>query len=63
MPYYEYKCSDKNCNNETTVNCKMSEMKSEIECEVCGSIMKRKIENMVCGLSIDNTNSFYRKVN
>lgn len=31
-------------------------------CE-CGTELKREISSMVCGISIDRTNSFFRKLN
>jgi hypothetical protein len=41
----------------------MSEYTPTIICEDCSSEIARKPEDLVCGLSVDNTNSFYRKTN
>jgi predicted nucleic acid-binding Zn ribbon protein len=62
MPSYQYKCSNKNCNEEKIVICKMSEYSPTIKCE-CGDIMTRKPDDLICGISIDKTNSFYRSIN
>lgn len=62
MPSYKYKCTSKNCNAEKTIVCKMSEYSPTIQCE-CGEDMIRKVDDLVCGMSIDKTNSFYRSVN
>jgi len=60
MPYYEYKCTSKQCNKETTINCKMSEMSPTIKCE-CGEIMTRKIENLVAGYQFNCSGAYGKK--
>lgn len=60
MPSYSYKCS---CGNEKIIVCKMSEYSSTIPCDKCNEQMTRKVKDLVCGLSVDKTNSFYRKTN
>jgi hypothetical protein len=40
----------------------MRDYSSTTYCE-CGELAERKPEDLVCGLTIDNTNSFYRKTN
>ena len=47
MPNYEYKCTNQTCDHELTVTCKMSQYSPIQICEVCGSDMTRKVENMV----------------
>lgn len=32
-------------------------------CKECGTEMVREVESLICGMSIDNTNTFYRKIN
>ena len=59
MPNYTYKCR---CGNEITITCSMRDYSPTTECE-CGELAERKPSDLVCGLSIDNTNSFYRKAN
>jgi len=61
LPQYIYQC--KNCNREITVTCKMSQYCPTAICDVCGESVERKVEDLVCGLSIDTTGDFYRKTN
>lgn len=63
MPRYEYQCISEECNHEIIIDCKMSEYSPIQKCEKCESDMVRKVENMVCGMSIDKTGSFYRAQN
>lgn len=60
MPRYTYKCK---CENEFDLYCKMTDYSPTVRCDKCGEMAKRKVDDLVCGLSIDNTNSFYRKTN
>lgn len=60
MPKYVYKCK---CENEIVVDCKMSEYKSLVTCDICGELAERKCDDIVCALTIDKTGSFYRKIN
>jgi putative FmdB family regulatory protein len=60
MPKYLYKCT---CGEEISVISAMKDYSPTVTCDKCGEVAERKVENMVCGLSIDNTNSFYRKCN
>lgn len=32
-------------------------------CDECGTELKREISSMVCGISIDKTGDFFRKIN
>lgn len=41
----------------------MSEYKATIKCTECDGDAVRKVDDLVCGMSIDMTNSFFRKVN
>ena len=60
MPSYEYQCSSKQCTEEKTILCKMSEYKNEILCEKCLAIMRRKPEGLVAGYQV-NCSGFYGK--
>jgi predicted nucleic acid-binding Zn ribbon protein len=60
IPSYSYICHQ--CNKEKTITCRMSEYTSTIPCE-CNNEMVRKPDDLVCGMSIDKTNSFFRSVN
>ena len=60
MPQYIYKCNK--CNKEISITCKMSDYSPTVQCD-CGKLAERKVEDLVCGLSIDTTGDFYRKTN
>ena len=32
-------------------------------CPICGTEMVREVKSLVCGMSIDTTNTFFRKIN
>lgn len=32
-------------------------------CSLCGKEMTREVESLVCGMSVDKTDTFYRRVN
>lgn len=32
-------------------------------CPICGKEMTREVSSLVCGMSVDTTNTFYRRVN
>jgi predicted nucleic acid-binding Zn ribbon protein len=59
MPSYTYKCR---CGNEIVITCSMRDYSPTAECE-CGELAERKVEDLVCGMSIDTTGDFYRKIN
>jgi hypothetical protein len=58
---YKYHCNF--CNLDEIIERKMSEYKPVENCLVCGKQMNRKVEDMSCGMSIDTTGDFYRKIN
>ena len=60
MPAYEYQCSSNECEEEKTIFCKMSEYQSEIVCEKCNAIMRRKPEGLVAEYAC-NVSGFYGK--
>jgi predicted nucleic acid-binding Zn ribbon protein len=53
-----------NCGQEENISMRMSDYSSTGHlCPICNTEMKRTIESLVCGLSVDKTNSFFRKCN
>ena len=63
---YRYECKNPECsaNGEVVVIEKPMAECSRVEyCDICGAIIERTIASMVCGMSVDNTGDFYRKVN
>lgn len=48
MPNYKFICPT---HGENTINMKMSEYKAEndYKCQICGEVMTRDINGMVCG--------------
>ena len=63
IPIYKYKCTNETCGKEINRFCRMSEYKATIKCTECDGDAVRKVDDLVCGMSIDMTNSFFRKVN
>ena len=57
MPSYKYHCIF--CNVDETIDKKMSQYKSEEPCQICGKIMKRKVEDLVS--NYQDTHGFYGK--
>lgn len=59
---YPFECPK--CNNKEIISMPITEYKSYGHyCSVCGEEMIREIKSMVCGMSIDKTGDFYRKIN
>lgn len=61
MPQYQYKCTNPDCDNETTIDCKMSQYSPTIQCTKCDEPMTRKVENLIAGYQC-NVQGFYGKV-
>lgn len=63
MPNYQFNCPNKDCkNNKNTVilNLKISEYdNADKSCPICGNILERTIESLVCGYQ--NDKDFYGK--
>lgn len=59
---YPFVCPS--CNHKETISMPMAEyISSGHMCKECGTEMVREVESLICGMSIDNTNTFYRKIN
>lgn len=59
---YPFECP--NCGHKEIIPMKMSEYRREGHyCKICNTEMEREVSSLICGLSIDKTNSFYRKCN
>ena len=59
---YPFYCP--NCGANKIISMPIKEMTNDGHiCDECGTELKREISSMVCGVSIDKTNSFYRKCN
>lgn len=66
MAIYRYSCKNEKCNNkdkEIEIWKSMKECDREEYCKCCGELVTRTVSSLVCGLSCDKTNSFYRKNN
>lgn len=63
---YRYACNNPTCDKHdevVTIVKPMSECSRVEFCESCGEIIERTMDSLVCGMSVDNTGDFYRKVN
>ena len=63
---YKYECKNPECsaNGEVvTIEKPMAECSRLEYCECCGEVIERTMDSMVCLGSIDNTGTFYRKLN
>ena len=64
---YPFVCNNEKCAKRgviESIEMRMSECTDKGHyCSVCGEELERTIESLVCGMSVDKTNSFYRKVN
>jgi hypothetical protein len=63
---YRYECINPECsaNGDVVVIQKPMSECSRVEfCESCGEVIERTMDSLVCGMSVDNTGDFYRKVN
>ena len=59
---YPFRCPK--CGHEEMISMKMTEYVDDGHiCPECDTEMERPIESRICGLSIDKTNSFFRKCN
>jgi predicted nucleic acid-binding Zn ribbon protein len=58
IPAYKFYCDS--CQEDRIVNKKMSEYNPEETCDVCGSIMNRKIDDLVADY-VCKTSGFYGK--
>ena len=59
---YAFYCPS--CNRKETISMRMSEyISTGHECPECKTELLREPSSLVCQCSIDNTNTFYRKVN
>lgn len=66
MPTYNYECTCEKCSEKfKTIGVfkKMSEMDRVELCKVCNTPMSRTVSSLICGMSVDTTNSFYRSKN
>ena len=59
---YPFVCP--NCKNEEIISMRITEyVGTGHKCKQCGEELQREVSSLVCGLSIDKTNSFYRRCN
>ena len=61
MPDYRYKCTNINCNHESTITCKMSLYSPTIQYTKCNEPMTRKIDDILPQNYIVNCSGFYGK--
>lgn len=60
--YYPFECPE--CGTKQDIEMKITEYHSDNHlCPNCKTEMKREVSSLVCGLSVDKTNSFYRRCN
>ena len=59
---YPFECP--NCNRSEIISMPIKEYHSDNHfCPSCNTEMVREVSSLVCGCSIDHTNSFFRKIN
>lgn len=59
---YPFECP--NCGYKETISMPMAEYKASGHmCEKCNAEMRRDPKSITCGMSIDKTGDFYRRVN
>ena len=59
---YPFECPK--CGHKEDITMRITEYKADgHKCPKCGEEMQRTIESMAGALSIDNTGTFYRRVN
>lgn len=58
---YPFECK---CGHKEIVSMPIKEYRADGHyCPICHEEMKREVGSLVCGLSVDTTGDFYRKVN
>lgn len=59
---YPFECPK--CGKKQYVNMPIKEyVATGHYCSACNTEMVREVKSLVCGMSVDSTNSFYRKCN
>lgn len=59
---YPFYCPE--CGARQDINMLITEYTADNHpCPDCGTMMKREVGSLVCGMSIDSTGDFYRKCN
>ena len=60
--YYPFEC--KKCGHHEEISMPMSSYTASWHmCPKCGEEMTREVKSLVCGMSIDRSGDFYRKIN
>ena len=63
---YPFLCGNKNCKNYNkivNIQMRITEYTPHHLCPECKTEMKRDPQSLCCGMSIDKTNSFFRRCN
>lgn len=59
---YPFVCPQ--CNHTEIINMPIKEYHSDNHfCSSCNTEMVREVKSLVCAMSVDSTNTFYRKIN
>lgn len=58
---YPFECK---CGHKEVISMPIKEYHADDHmCPVCGKEMVREVSSLVCGMSVDKTGNFFRKVN
>ena len=58
---YPFECK---CGHKEVISMPIKEYHADNHfCHICGEEMVREISSLVCGMSVDKTGDFFRKVN